>query len=292
MKLPHVVFFEFGVAILAILVVGMICGSRRMTWAQFLSTVIAIVVIQVALFSFIFLYPTKPDSAFAASVLGLIVLLGFICAAVDPPRPAPAKPTDQPRWRIDRPQRQGNAVFLDPGIMIDGVVITVSGDVAREEADAIAAQCLRLAAERSTKPVVIRITTGGGDTGYEDVISSHIGILASRRPVYAVAIGRCASAGMAILASVPAPYRYCTVGTQFMFHRCTLHSGGQVYGPEHLSGDPRSRIDILNASVLAKLRAGYPEIAREIEKIFTTGEDYHFDGPEAWHLGIVHGYLM
>lgn len=146
-------------------------------------------------------------------------------------------------------------------------------------------------------PIVIELTTAGGEADTARRIAQEIRMLAQEREVFLLGKTYVYSAGITVLAAVPPTHRYLTRDTVLLVHERRLERTVQ------LSGALRSAMAVAN-DLLAELQIGHDLERRGFEKLVAGSnlgaqelldrvmdKDWYMNADEALSLRLVAGLV-
>jgi ATP-dependent Clp protease protease subunit len=290
--ISDLLFFDLLFAVAMVCILGAFVNLGQVAWERFLVVIGAKIVFSAATLLVVVTGGLKVDPA-AMLLLGYMGTFGVMLGALPKFKPWQSKTNDED-YRIPTDSEPIEPQMLPASVLLDGNAITLNAGVERYAAEIFAKVCIEAAKSETTEPVIVRLTTVGGDIAQTDVIIAHIRALNSRRRVLIVATGTCQSAGTSILGAVPPDQRYCTPEARFMIHRASVTAdNGDAMDDNDLNPVSLASIRSFNERLIRVLLAAYPRISEEaLRHIFDGKFNYYFDADEALKLGIVCGFLQ
>ena len=186
------------------------------------------------------------------------------------------------------PDSKSHAQLASPNIRLSGTVDQNMYDSFRQQLDACSA----------TGPIIIAITTLGGDPEVARTMGDDVRLLREQKGREMIFLGKVAvySAGATFMSSFPVDCRFLTETTWLMIHERQMHKELLVDGPL------RSCVAALKATLheiehsIAIEEEGFRAIVKGSKVSFETirdraPENWYIDCSEALKLGLVHAVI-
>jgi ATP-dependent protease ClpP protease subunit len=155
--------------------------------------------------------------------------------------------------------------------------IHIGDGISASDAKAVMEACRRTANRRRHALLEVTINSDGGDADSGFAIADMLNHLAESHSVRIVVSGRCMSAAVSILVSVPATNRYALKGSRFMIHEARSGNSGK-----------RTRISRdFDKRLVEWLSANTRIDPNDLRKVLETATDYFLDANEAHNLGLI-----